>query len=104
MWERRIKPSFHTMPELTRESLKILERLYENREMITGVPSGFVDLDRITAGFQPSDLGVIAARPPTGKTALPPHPAPYAPVDARPPARGAAFSRHIFNAAPPTPR
>jgi len=68
--ERRIKPSFHTMPELTRESLKILERLYENREMITGVPSGFVDLDRITAGFQPSDLVVIAARPSMGKTAL----------------------------------
>src|ERR1700691_532633 len=68
--EKRIKPSFHTMPELTRESLKILERLYENREMITGVPSGFIDLDRITAGFQPSDLIIIAARPSMGKSAL----------------------------------
>ncbi len=44
--ERRIKPSFHTMPELTRESLRILERLYENRELVTGVPTGFKDLDR----------------------------------------------------------
>ena len=90
--ERRIKPSFHTMPELTRESLKILERLYENREMITGVPSGFVDLDRITAGFQPSDLVVIAARPSMGKTALALNIAAYAAMDADPPVGVAFFS------------
>ena len=83
--ESRIKPSFHTMPELTRESLKILERLYENREMITGVPSGFIDLDRITAGFQPSDLVIIAARPSMGKTALALNIAAYAAMDADPP-------------------
>ena len=90
--ERRIKPSFHTMPELTRESLKILERLYENREMITGVPSGFVDLDRITAGFQPSDLVVIAARPSVGKSALALNIAAYAAMDADPPVGVAFFS------------
>ena len=65
--ERRIKPSFHTMPELTRESLRILERLYENRELVTGVPTGFKDLDTLTAGLQPSDLVVLAARPSMGK-------------------------------------
>jgi replicative DNA helicase len=90
--ERRIKPSFHSMPELTRESLKILERLYENREMITGVPSGFVDLDRITAGFQPSDLVIIAARPSMGKTALALNIAAYAAMDADPPVGVAFFS------------
>jgi len=68
--ERRIRPSFHPMTELTRESLKLIERLYEKRELVTGVPTGFLDLDRLTAGLQPSELIVIAARPSMGKTAL----------------------------------
>jgi replicative DNA helicase len=68
--ERRIRQSFHSMPELTRESIKLLERLYERKELVTGVPTGFLDLDRLTAGLQPSDLVVIAARPSMGKTAL----------------------------------
>jgi replicative DNA helicase len=88
--ERRIKPSFHTMPELTRESLRILERLYENRELVTGVPTGFKDLDTLTAGLQPSDLVVIAARPSMGKTALALNIAAYAAMDAEP-RRGVAF-------------
>jgi replicative DNA helicase len=88
--ERRIKPSFHTMPELTRESLRILERLYENRELVTGVPTGFKDLDTLTAGLQPSDLIVIAARPSMGKTALGLNIAAYAAMDAEP-RRGVAF-------------
>jgi replicative DNA helicase len=88
--ERRIKPSFHTMPELTRESLRILERLYENRELVTGVPTGFKDLDTLTAGLQPSDLIVIAARPSMGKTALALNICAYAAMDAEP-KRGVAF-------------
>src|ERR1700722_14512965 len=88
--ERRIKPSFHTMPELTRESLRILERLYENRELVTGVPTGFKDLDTLTAGLQPSDLIVLAARPSMGKTALALNIAAYAAMDAEP-KRGVAF-------------
>jgi replicative DNA helicase len=88
--ERRIKPSFHTMPELTRESLRILERLYENRELVTGVPTGFKDFDTLTAGLQPSDLIVLAARPSMGKTALALNIAAYAAMDAEP-KRGVAF-------------
>ncbi len=68
--ERRIKPAFHGMRELTVDAIKMVERLYERKEMVTGVPTGFHDLDRITAGFQPSDLIIIAARPSVGKTAL----------------------------------
>src|SRR5215471_11920326 len=68
--ERRIRQSFHSMPELTRESIRLLERLYERKELVTGVPTGFLDLDRLTAGLQPADLIVIAARPSMGKTAL----------------------------------
>jgi len=88
--ERRIKPSFHDMRDLTRESLKILERLYENRELVTGVPTGFKDLDVLTAGLQPSDLIVLAARPSMGKTALALNIAAYAAMDAEP-KRGVAF-------------
>jgi replicative DNA helicase len=90
--ERRIRPSFHSMNELTRDSLKIIERLYENREMVTGVPTGFLDLDRITAGFQASDLIIIAARPSMGKTALALNIAAYAALEAQPKVGVAFFS------------
>ncbi|MGB6552386.1 MAG: replicative DNA helicase, partial [Candidatus Binataceae bacterium] len=68
--ERRIRPAFFGMRELTVGAIKMVERLYERKEMVTGVPTGFHDLDRITAGFQPSDLIIIAARPSMGKSAL----------------------------------
>jgi replicative DNA helicase len=90
--EKRIRPSFHSMPELTRESLKLIERLYENRELVTGVPTGFSDLDRITAGLQPSDLIILAARPSMGKTALALNIAAYAAMDAEPKVGVAFFS------------
>lgn len=90
--ERRIRPSFHTMQELTRDSLKLIERLYERRELVTGVPTGFDDLDRITAGLQPSDLIVIAGRPSMGKTALALNIACYAACQAEPKVGVAFFS------------
>jgi replicative DNA helicase len=90
--ERRIKPSFHTMSELSRESLKMIERLYERKELVTGVPTGFLDLDRITAGLQPSDLVIIAARPSMGKTALALNIAAYAAMEAEPKVGVAFFS------------
>ncbi len=80
--DRRIKPSFHSMHDLTRDSLKLIERLYERKELVTGVPTGFTDLDRITAGLQPSDLIVIAARPGMGKSALALNIAAYAAMSA----------------------
>ncbi|HLH76403.1 MAG TPA: replicative DNA helicase [Candidatus Binataceae bacterium] len=90
--ERRIRPSFHSMAELTRESLKLIERLYERRELVTGVPTGFTDLDRITAGLQPADLIIIAARPSMGKTALALNIAAYAAMQAEPKVGVAFFS------------
>ncbi|MCY0878142.1 MAG: replicative DNA helicase [Firmicutes bacterium] len=47
-----------------------LEQLYENKGKLVGVPTGFHDLDRLTAGLQPSDLIIVAARPSMGKTML----------------------------------
>lgn len=52
------------------ENMEVIERLYERGSGITGVPTGFVDLDELTAGLQPSNLIVIAARPSMGKSAL----------------------------------
>ena len=56
--------------ELVKVSLEKLENLYANQMMVTGVPSGFTELDELTAGFQPGELIILAARPSMGKTAL----------------------------------
>ncbi|MDA8123070.1 MAG: replicative DNA helicase [Deltaproteobacteria bacterium] len=68
--EEKIKPSYYTMSEMARESMREIEKLFEKKEMITGVPSGFRDLDQLTSGFQKSDMIIIAARPGMGKTAF----------------------------------
>ena len=68
--EEKIKPSYYSMSEMSKEAMKEIEKLYEKKEMITGIPSGFRDLDAKTAGFQNSDMIVVAARPGMGKTAL----------------------------------
>lgn len=56
--------------EIVKLSLEKLEALYEKKVSITGVPSGFVELDDMTSGFQPGELTIIAARPSMGKTAF----------------------------------
>jgi replicative DNA helicase len=58
------------MRDLVKESFPKIELLFEQKKLITGVPSGFVDLDTITRGFQGGDLVIIAARPSMGKTSL----------------------------------
>lgn len=68
--EQRIKPGFVSLAQLTPKTLDLIEDLAERREAITGVPSGFRDVDDLTAGFHPSEFIVIAARPSMGKTAL----------------------------------
>jgi replicative DNA helicase len=68
--EKRVRPSFFKMGDLIMDTIKTVEQLFERKELVTGVPTGFLDLDRITAGLQPSDLVIVAARPSMGKTAL----------------------------------
>jgi replicative DNA helicase len=68
--ERRMKVGFVSVRELEASTTRLLEKLYNEREMITGVATGFVDLDRMTSGLQRSDLVILAARPSMGKTAL----------------------------------
>lgn len=55
---------------LVKASLEQLEALYGNQLSVTGVPSGFAELDELTSGFQPGELIIIAARPSMGKTAF----------------------------------
>ncbi|HRT27529.1 MAG TPA: replicative DNA helicase [Syntrophales bacterium] len=68
--ENKIKPSFSPLKDLIKDSFRTIERLYEKKELITGVPTGFEKLDEMTSGLQRSDLIIIAGRPSMGKTAF----------------------------------
>ncbi|MFO7606769.1 MAG: replicative DNA helicase [Desulfurivibrionaceae bacterium] len=62
--------SYYPISSVINDSFKMVEKLSERKELITGVPSGFTEFDKMTAGLQPSDLIIIAGRPSMGKTAL----------------------------------
>lgn len=68
--EQQVKQGFVSVKSALKDAFSAIERLYERKEEITGVPTGLTDLDKKTAGFQPSDLIIIAGRPSMGKTAL----------------------------------
>ena len=68
--ERRMKRSFSPMGVVVTATVEQINTLYEQKEKITGIPTGFSDLDEKTAGLQPSDLIIVAGRPSTGKTSL----------------------------------
>ena len=56
--------------DIVKESIETIDRLYQRKENITGIPTGFHDMDVMTAGLQKSDLIVLAGRPSMGKSAL----------------------------------
>ena len=62
--------AFTPLGSIIKESLDLVDTLSKRKERVTGVPTGFYDLDDVTAGLQPSDLVVIAGRPSMGKTSL----------------------------------
>jgi replicative DNA helicase len=66
----RVQGDFSHIEELLKESFERITALYEAGAEVTGVPTGFRDLDKITSGFQPGNLIIIAARPSMGKSAL----------------------------------
>jgi replicative DNA helicase len=68
--EDRVRPSFFPIKDIIKASFKTIETLYEKKQLITGVPTGFTKLDDLTSGLQPSDLIIVAGRPSMGKTAL----------------------------------
>ncbi|MGI2294383.1 replicative DNA helicase [Paenibacillus sp. GXUN7292] len=67
---RRSSSGFISIRDVLMEVFEKVEFLYSNKGGTSGIPSGFVDLDRMTAGFQRSDLIIVAARPSVGKTAF----------------------------------
>ncbi len=67
---RTLREHLAPVSELAPGALEMIQRLYEQEGEVTGVETGFEDLDRLTTGFHKSDLIVLAARPAMGKTAL----------------------------------
>jgi replicative DNA helicase len=68
--QRRARDGFSPLHTLLQDAYDRLDELHTHRGEISGIPSGFADLDQLTTGFQPSDLIVLAARPSVGKTSL----------------------------------
>jgi replicative DNA helicase len=68
--QQRVRGDFDHIGPLLTESFERITKLYEAGADVTGIPSGFRDLDRLTSGFQPGNLVIVAARPSMGKSAL----------------------------------
>jgi replicative DNA helicase len=68
--ERKIRPSFHRVKDLVCSSFDVIESRRKNEGQAAGVSTGFFKLDKLTSGFQKSDLIILAARPSMGKTAF----------------------------------
>jgi len=68
--EDRIRRSFLPLRSILKDAFEQVERLYDRKTQVTGVPTGFADLDEKTAGLQPSELIIIAGRPSMGKTSF----------------------------------
>jgi len=81
--QQRIKSPFIHIKDILKDTFEHIELLYEKKEHITGIPTGFTQLDKLTSGFQPADLVVIAGRPSMGKTSFALNIARYAAIEAR---------------------
>ena len=68
--QRHVKQSIVSIEAILAESFERLDELHKDSNKLRGIPSGFKDLDDMTAGFQRSDLFILAARPSMGKTAM----------------------------------
>ena len=68
--EKRMKTDFSPARELIKAAIAQIETLSHRRQLVTGIPTGFHDFDRLTAGLQQGDLIIVAARPSMGKTAF----------------------------------
>ena len=83
--ERRVTDTLKPLHDLLSDSLDRLEALYDRGESITGVPTGYLDLDERLSGLQPSNLIIVGARPAMGKTSFALGMAAHAAMEARVP-------------------
>ena len=68
--DRKNQGTYLHLKEIVKDSIETIDRLYQNKAHVTGIPTGYVDFDIKTAGLQPSDLIIIAGRPSMGKSAF----------------------------------
>lgn len=68
--DKKVKASFVPLKDVIKDSFEMIEHLYDKKDTITGVPSGFKDLDELTTGFQKGDFIIVGGRPSMGKTAF----------------------------------
>jgi len=68
--DRKNQGSYLHLKEIVKDSIETIDRLYQNKAHVTGVPTGYIDFDLKTAGLQPADLIIIAGRPSMGKSAF----------------------------------
>ncbi|MFH0778915.1 MAG: replicative DNA helicase [Candidatus Eisenbacteria bacterium] len=68
--DTRLRTGFIPIRDILGHSFEVIQELYDKKRHVTGVESGYIELDAMTAGFQPSDFIVIAGRPSMGKTSL----------------------------------
>ena len=68
--DRRLREGFVSMDRIAHDSFAMVEALIERKRLVSGVATGFLDLDEMTRGLQKGDLVIIAARPSMGKTSL----------------------------------
>jgi len=81
--ENKSRPQYVPVQAVLKEAFNILKNLHDQKEHVTGVPTGYVDLDHKTAGFQPGNLIIVAARPSMGKTTLALNIAQYASAESK---------------------
>src|SRR6202162_164911 len=68
--EDRVKAGLIPIKDIVRDNFERLEKIFREGKSITGIPTGYVELDKLTSGLQASELLILAARPSQGKTAL----------------------------------
>jgi replicative DNA helicase len=83
--QARVHRDFVPMREILKHSFEVIQELYDKKQHVTGIASGFDDLDSMTSGFQKADLVVIAGRPSMGKTAFALNVAAHASIDGNTP-------------------
>ncbi|MDD3725648.1 MAG: replicative DNA helicase [Candidatus Ratteibacteria bacterium] len=68
--EKKTKRTIFPLKELIKENIELIGKIHGRQGLVTGVPTGFTDLDKLTTGFHPADFIIIASRPSIGKTAF----------------------------------
>lgn len=68
--QQRIQTPYYPLKDIIKQTFGTVEQLSAKKDAVTGIPTGFIDFDRLTAGLQPSDLIIIAGRPIMGKTSF----------------------------------